>query len=612
MVIEKEILPFWVWFSENVGPFQLTLLALLGLSLLAGFLAGAMRHGPVDSIRLLVRTLVTGIVEFFQISPRRVYAIAKLSFVESVRRRVFFAFLVFFFLLMFASWFLDRGSEHPARLYMTFVMTSTSYLVILLAIFLSAFSIPNDVKHKTIFTVVTKPVRAWEIVVGRMLGFCALGTLLLAVMCFASLVFVSRGVQHSHAVDPSNLVENTVEVDEETTIVEKTGPSERNRNHRHEVTVRKDGKLSVVPMKDHTHGIVADDGNVRLTEQRGMLQARVPILGDLRFLDRSGNIGKGVNPGYEWQYRKYIEGGTLSAAIWRFKNIDEEQFPDGLPLEMTLRVFRTYKGLIETGIMGQIEVVKPAPLDEEGIPVALDAGVRSEPYTFTAVDYEAYERRIPRKLTAIYADGTEREVDLFRELVNSEGEVEIWIRCLDRAQYLGMAEADLYLRAENQPFSINFVKGFVSIWFQMVVVICFGVTFSTFLNGAVAMLATLSAMVMGFNKQSVFDVASGELPGGGPVESFVRMLWQLNQMVEMDDTPLTAVIKGIDGILMHVIQAVSYAMPNCGKFNTSNFVAYGYDVPPALISQHFAITFAYFIVLSMVSYFFFKTREIAA
>ena len=54
------------------------------------------------------------------------------------------------------------------------------------------------------------------------------------------------------------------------------------------------------------------------------------------------------------------------------------------------------------------------------------------------------------------------------DLVDPEtGALEVWVRCLDRGQYLGMAEADLYLRASNQPFWLNFVKGYASIWFQI-------------------------------------------------------------------------------------------------------------------------------------------------
>ena len=169
-----------------------------------------------------------------QISPRRIFAIARLAFQESIRRRVLVVFVVFVIALGFAGWFLDRNSEHPARLYLSFVLTTTNYLVLLLAIFLSAFSLPNDIKNRTIYTVVTKPVRAWEIVFGRILGFCAIGTVLLALMGLSSYLFVHRGLRHTHDVDPAQLTTETTQVDGEARSW-KQGFSSRNSNHRHEV-----------------------------------------------------------------------------------------------------------------------------------------------------------------------------------------------------------------------------------------------------------------------------------------------------------------------------------------------------------------------------------------
>ena len=57
------------------------------------------------------------------------------------------------------------------------------------------------------------------------------------------------------------------------------------------------------------------------------------------------------------------------AAVWRFKGVTKEQFSDGrLPLEMNIRVFRTYKGEIAdekrgnrvVGIHGSLMLRNPA------------------------------------------------------------------------------------------------------------------------------------------------------------------------------------------------------------------------------------------------------------
>ncbi len=76
------------------------------------------------------------------------------------------ALVAFGVILMFAGWFLDPQTPATGPLYVTFVLSWTTYLIVLLALFISAFSLPNDIKNRTIHTVVTKPVRSGEIVLG--------------------------------------------------------------------------------------------------------------------------------------------------------------------------------------------------------------------------------------------------------------------------------------------------------------------------------------------------------------------------------------------------------------------------------------------------------------
>ena len=78
------------------------------------------------------------------------------------------------------------------------MLTATTWLVMIMMVFLSAFSLPNDIKSHTIYTIVTKPVRPSEIVLGRIVGFAAVGTALLAVMGLFSYVFVVRALNHTH------------------------------------------------------------------------------------------------------------------------------------------------------------------------------------------------------------------------------------------------------------------------------------------------------------------------------------------------------------------------------------------------------------------------------
>ena len=112
------------------------------------------------------------------------------------------------------------------------------------------------------------------------------------------------------------------------------GTTTLNSGHRHTWTIDEKGQGVTDRVMGHDHLVTLPEGadpNVPqsyvLGAPEGNLVARVPIYGELRFLDREGNPAlKGINVGQEWEYRSYIEGRTLASAIWTF----HEHFREGL------------------------------------------------------------------------------------------------------------------------------------------------------------------------------------------------------------------------------------------------------------------------------------------
>ncbi|MEM9586127.1 MAG: ABC transporter permease, partial [Planctomycetota bacterium] len=168
-------------FLESGAMKGIVLLVLaIALGLIVGYIISAARYGAGEGFYAVARA----VRDFFRfdlpgLSPSRIAALARLAFKEAIRRRVLFVVGLFVVVLLLAGWFLNPQSDDPARLYISFVLTGTNYVILALALFLSAFSLPNDIKNKTIYTIVTKPVRAIEIVLGRLIGFVGVGTLML-------------------------------------------------------------------------------------------------------------------------------------------------------------------------------------------------------------------------------------------------------------------------------------------------------------------------------------------------------------------------------------------------------------------------------------------------
>ena len=626
MVIETEIVRFLDWFLQAAPIWLLGVACVAVLAALGGLLWAVVERGPLAGTRRALRVMAAGTGDLVKMSPRRVWALTRLAMKESVRPGVMAAvFAVFLVVLAFAGLFLDPGSPNPGRLYLSFVLTATTYLVLLLALFLSSFSLATDIRKRTLHTVVTKPVRSSEVVLGRMLGFTIIGTALLAIMALMSFGFVVLGLRHDHSL----IAEDLSPVPQSVLGVEgfREGTTQSERGHRHRVFIDATGQGRTDVAQGHWHEVTVTgsgaEAKCEIGGPQGMLVARVPVYGKIRFRDREGlDVPEGINVGDEWTYRGYIQGASPAALIWTFDDVSEERFPNGLPMELTMGVFRTHKWNMERGVYGSIAVRNP----ENGLTV--ETGV------FESKEFGTSSLMIPREITRFasaqvvqqkkeLAQGVElipaqldtglaqkREFDLYDDLA-ADGKVEIWVRCIESGQYFGAAQADLYLRAADAPFWLNFFKGYFGIWLQMVLVIGIGVMFSTFLSGAVAMIATLGALVGGYFSEFMSQLSRGELHGGGPLEALYRLVTHENLLSDLNAGVPGDIMQMADSVLQGFLWVISSILPSFGKFSYADYVAYGFDISPELMLMRAVNALAFLVPLFVAAHFFLKTREVA-
>ena len=604
MVLEEEIPKFATW----IGPallwyvFAASLVAVFAAAL--AWLTQSVLYGPLAAGDRVYRGVLTGLADLAGMSPRRIWALARLAIQESLRRNVLVALALFLLIVLFAGWFLDPKSVNPGKLYLGFILGATNLLVCMVTLVLSVFSLPADIKAKAIQTVTTKPVRTGEIVLGRILGFSIVGTVLLAIMGLIGWGFVVRSVSHGHTV----AVEDTIELkDVGGTVTGFEGRSSLDRGHRHRIELDAAGNGWTDNVQGHRHAVRRSGDGYAIGAAEGLLEARRPLRGSLRFLDREGRPStKGISVGSEWTYRQYIEGGSLAAAIWKFDGISEREYSNGLPLEMIVRVFRTYKGSIEKGIKGSVRVRNPA------------SGLQSDPFYFTAREFTIDSLVIPRKLASTSTDGGTRQVDLFQDIV-ADGRVEVLLQCLEPAQYYGVAQADFYLRAGDGSFALNYAKSCLGILFSMLLVTAMGVMFSTFLGGPLALFATLAVVMVGqfrefiqrlFESQVTGD--SSIVPGGGPIESLYRIVTQESITVDLAPSPAVQIMKTFDTFLLAPMRLLAGIFPSLSSLGTSDFVAGGFDIPFDLVAEHGMETIGYLLAFFIAGAFCLRAREVAS
>ncbi|MAT70578.1 MAG: hypothetical protein CMJ58_13755 [Planctomycetaceae bacterium] len=599
MVLERQILPYlqWLLYGEpgGMGALLRFVLVLLGVGLAAlviGFLVAALRYGFARGGDMTYRTVSGGFVELLHTRWRRVWALAMLAVKEARRRRVLIALGVYLVILLFAQWFLSTDYPEPARLYLSFVLTATTYLMLGIGLLLSAFSLPSDFKTKTIYTVVTKPVRAGEIVMGRILGFTIVGTVLLAVMALASYVFVIRSLDHTHEIDAAAL--KTINIGGEMRGYD--GSTDKEMGHRHLIELDADRRGLAEQDRGHVHEILPDGEGYDVSGALGLMKARVPKYGKLAFIDRNGaKKDSGISVGYEWKYRSFIDGNTQAAAIWTFDGLDPNTEDESLELALIVRVFRTHKGVIGQPITGSIKFRNP------------ETGQSSAESSFLALDQQIDEMSFARAMF----DPDDNPVDLFEDLVTDDGRLEVIVQCLEGGQYFGFAQADCYIRQPEGDPRANFFKVNLSIWVQMVIVIAIGVTVSTLVSGPVAMLFTASFILLGFFRQFFLNVATGQEYGGGPLESLVRLVTQKNVMVDLGEGVGVTIVKSIDAVFQGFMWCVGQLLPDFRSLSAVAFAADGYNVPWDRVWQDLTLCGAYVVGLSILGFFLLRTREVA-
>ncbi len=120
-------------------------------------------------------------------SPRILH-IARNTFREAVRDRVLYNLIAFTLLLSGAAILVGQISFDIERLVVINLgLTAVSMFGVVIAIFIGIGLVSKEIEKRTLYTVLSRPVRRWEFIVGKFFGLA--GTLVVNTFCMAIGVF---------------------------------------------------------------------------------------------------------------------------------------------------------------------------------------------------------------------------------------------------------------------------------------------------------------------------------------------------------------------------------------------------------------------------------------
>jgi hypothetical protein len=553
-------------------PAVLTWLLVCGAGLLivgGATLFGLLVSRGVAGVKLWAQELGGMLVDITSLSCRRVWAITLLTFKEAVRRKALLVGVVFALLFMFAGWFLsgsDLPPEFQVKVYVSFVLRAISWMILPVVLLLSCWAIPEDIRLRSLHTVVTKPARRLEVVLGRVVGFSLVGTLVLVLMAFIGWVSIER-------------------------------------------MMPKEAKAQLTCRQPIFGDLTFRDREGNDKDPQGEA------------------LRAGINVGDTWEFHSYIEGATKARAMWLFDGVTADKLDaDGnLQLENRFLAFRSYKGDMRRSLYFQYVLVNP----ETGLRVPTQFKTVNEFRGRTDKIPRSLPRYDEAAAGAKETGGTKAVHDLLADVVSSKGQLLVEVLCIDPNQYIGMSRPDLFVRTPDTPFWSGYVKAVLCIEMMMLLVILLGVTASTFAKGPIATMLTFCLILIGLTARDFMGrlVADPDAlakaaqyagqqqaasEGGGVFESIYRILTHMNPSTPLPEGPATAAMKGVDGTMLGFLWLVHQIIPNFEYFSRAmKYLAEGFDVRwDSAVLPSIAITLAYVIPCLLLGHFVLRVREL--
>jgi ABC-type transport system involved in multi-copper enzyme maturation permease subunit len=552
----------------------------------------------IGGLAALIAVLMPFVANLTRLRWRRVYAIAKLSFKEAVRRRVLYGFALLLLVFLFGTWFVRSKSEDQVRTYVLLVNFAMAVLLLFTAAVLSSFSIPADMRQQTIHTITTKPVERFEIVLGRFLGFTALMTVVLFVMSTVCLLYVLREINPEAARESlkaraplyGNLVfENT-----------------KSRTHGENVGVEWEyrGYIGYAP-SDPPTAIWAFPMPPRSTASR----KEVPCEFNFSvYRTTKGEEYRGVSCKFAFLSADFQPANAQSYTNQLdkklfYRTLTEQKIREDLARDVVLAAD---KAKLDARVKEEME-------DRERSPEEIKDRL-AERYGY----YESTVQVSNAHTLAVPVPG-----GFFRKVLETPARADappltVRVTCVSPTQYVGMARYDLYFRLDDESsgtdrfwFAVNFYKGALGLWMRLCLIVGLAVSLSTYLSGVISLLIALLLFLGGENRDFIYQVGAGLTPGGGPAESLLRTFTRQNLITKLDDSTVKTVVTYSDIVFRGIIRRVLDIIPDTQRLTLTPYVAEGFNIGFDSLVLSFLVLLGYLIPCFVLAYYLIEWREIA-
>lgn len=606
-------------------PWQALLLSLGGLVAFVG--AAAPMAGNLPKLRF-----------------RRIWALAVLCMKEGLRNKLFLAFLVILVPLMFPiNWFFPPKPEDDLRDAVKWVAPITAFPLVFLAILMAAYALPNDVKNQNIYTIVTKPMERFEIVLGRFLGYVVLLTGVTVIIGLFTLATILGSNPRPASWEETGVAR----VPTRGTLTFQSRKSDfvgtdvgREFNYRKHIGgSERSSQRAVYAFKSVPSALGGMSGGVP-----------VEFNFDIYRLTK-GEENKGVQVNVRvvaWQRDQSPPADGEQTGEWRWGTIKTENksqtfVPDATEAKYRadaleeLRKVPEYKQSL--GAVYRKDAAGNVEKDKNGNPVELDRDAKESQavnaLTTVTPDSPAWAAANVLAKKYGYFEYRGKEVfDFHPERIvvppglfetasanDAEGKkyeagkprVTVYVHCTTASQMLGMAEGDLYLLQAEERFEWNYLKSMLGLWCWLALIAGLGVTLSTYLDFIVTLIVSLFLFVTAFFAQFINELGQNIGNGqGGPLRSLNQLLQAKQSTALPDESGIEKAADFFDIAYAWMFRRLLNVLPDVDAFVWTKYVAEGFSVPGEALLMNVVVLVAYLFPWFLLSYYLIRGREVAA
>ncbi len=135
---------------------------------------------------------------------RRIAEIARYTFIEIFRNKVYYVLLLFGAVLVFSTLLLGSlGGQERSRMIIDLGLAGMEFFALVIAVFAAVTLVLEEMESRTLYLVLTRPVARHQFLLGRFFGLLGLVTCAMAIMALAHLLLLAAthiSVNRSYAV----------------------------------------------------------------------------------------------------------------------------------------------------------------------------------------------------------------------------------------------------------------------------------------------------------------------------------------------------------------------------------------------------------------------------